>query len=295
MGSSFSSSVTRIYSDIFAGTHCGVQGGGRAISDHPQRPVALPVLPSRCLPPVFPTGRPRPPLSASAPPCPGPTGPGETSPRPGAGPSRRGRAEGSPRALQRPACRQPRSEGTRGDPRALAAAHRARRERRLREPCAAQRPAALRCRRTKWRPRPPSEAGPGRGANHPQHRGGDEEKERNSAAGARLAAGSATGPELRLRSAASETAAHEAGAAAAKGEGAAAGTAAPPPQGTGGTARAAPASRAGLREGAAAASQPPHSPHGGRATPLRRPPARPVRSCVSQAGRRQLGSVLRIR
>lgn len=91
-----------------------MQGGGRAISDHPQRPVALPVLPSRCLPPVFPTGRPRPPLSASAPPCPGPTGPGETSPRPGAGPSRRGRAEGSPRALQRPACRQPRSEATPG-------------------------------------------------------------------------------------------------------------------------------------------------------------------------------------
>lgn len=269
-----------------------MQGGGRAISDHPQRPVALPVLPSRCHPPpVFPTGRPRPPLSASAPPCPGPTGPGETSPRPGAGPSRRGRAEGSPRALQRPACRQPRSEATPG--RSL--------------PLTGHEGSGVSGSPVPRSAPPPSAAAAQNGGRGPPQRPG-------------RAAGRTTrstgGGMKRRRETARRGHAWLRGALRDRGCGSARlhtkrqptkpgrrqqrekgrlPVLLPPPQGTGGTARAARASRAGLREGAAAASQPPHSPHGGRATPLRRPPARPVRSCVSQAGRRLLGSVLRIR
>lgn len=151
-------------------------------------------------------------------------GPGETSPRPGAGPSRRGRAEGSPRALQRPACRQPRTEGTP--------------ERSL--PLTGHEGSGVSGSPVPRTAPPPSAAAAQNGGRGPPQRpgraagrttrssGGAEEGERNSAAGARLAAGSATGPGLRLRSAPSEAADNGAGAAVANGEGAAAGTAAPP-------------------------------------------------------------------
>lgn len=253
--------------------------------------MALPVLPSRCLPPVFPTGRPRPPLSASAPPCPGPTGPGETSPRPGAGPSRQGRAERSPRALQRPACRQPRTEATPGRslpltghegsgvsgspvPRSAPPPSAAAAQNGGRGP--PQRPGRAAGRTTR------STGGGGRGGEK-QRGGGTPGCGERYGTGAAAPLGSIRNGSARSRGGGSKR--RRGGCQYC----------CPPPQGTGGTARAAPASRAGLREGAAAASQRPHSPHGGRATPLRRPPARPVRSCVSQAGRRLLGSMLRIR
>lgn len=230
MGSSFSSSVTRIYSDIFAGTHCGVRGGGG--KSHKRPPSASRGDPRSALtvppPPCFPQDA----LGPRSPPRPRRTqaprrrlpGPGETSPRPGAGPSRRGRAEGSPRALQRPACRQPRTEGTP--------------ERSL--PLTGHEGSGVSGSPVPRTAPPPSAAAAQNGGRGPPQRpgraagrttrssGGAEEGERNSAAGARLAAGSATGPGLRLRSAPSEAADNGAGAAVANGEGAAAGTAAPP-------------------------------------------------------------------